>query len=789
MKRQIIFLNIFLLFCVTNLFTQQAEVKNSGGHILMKVNDEGDFGSITLPSPTSSTPSETASKLYNVGTTLYWNGSAVAMSGSPDGDWTISGSNIYSAVSGNVGIGESSPDRKLHIGNGMLRIDRDANSVGFLLHRYTGSTPLKTFLFGVNASGADNGYFFIGDNHTAVGGTPDTRLVIDNAGKVGIGTASPNSKLEVAGTIHATSGGFKFPDGTTQTTAASAGTPGWNLTGNSGTTAGTNFIGTTDNQALELKVNSARALRLVPHATSPNLIGGYSGNSVTGGIYGATIGGGGGSGNINSISGSYSTIAGGEGNVGSSDRVFIGGGQDNSATSSFTTVGGGWNNQATGAYNIVGGGSNNTAGGQYAFIGGGSQNTNSGTATSTAGGENNTINADYATVGGGSGNEVTADYGTIAGGSNKVTDQYGSIGGGGNNLAGNENGDQTDARYATVCGGYDNAARSYSTTIAGGSNNTAESDSGWATISGGRRNSATATYGTVCGGKRNTASGYGATVAGGRNNLADGSFSFAAGQRAKANHTGSFVWADYSGGDFTSTANNQFHIRAAGGMYVQGNNGAYGAYFNNESGGGDVIRAVADVSKGTIWGAVYATNSGTSPAVYASGSQAGYFSGNVTVTGTLSKGGGSFKIDHPLDPLNKYLNHSFVESPDMKNIYDGVVRLDGRGEAWVDLPEWFEPLNRDFRYQLTAIGAPGPKLFIAQKITNNRFKIGGGTPGMEVSWQVTGIRQDGFANVHRIQVEEDKIGEERGRYLHPEAYDMSETMGIDYEARLRKERQ
>jgi hypothetical protein len=75
------------------------------------------------------------------------------------------------------------------------------------------------------------------------------------------------------------------------------------------------------------------------------------------------------------------------------------------------------------------------------------------------------------------------------------------------------------------------------------------------------------------------------------------------------------------------------------------------------------------------------------------------------VTGTLTKGGGMFKIDHPLDPENKYLSHSFVESPDMMNIYNGIIRLNALGEAWVVLPDYFEALNRDFRYQLTSVGA------------------------------------------------------------------------------------
>jgi len=150
-------------------------------------------------------------------------------------------------------------------------------------------------------------------------------------------------------------------------------------------------------------------------------------------------------------------------------------------------------------------------------------------------------------------------------------------------------------------------------------------------------------------------------------------------------------------------------------------------------------------------------------------SWAGYFSGNVKVTGILTKAGGSFQIDHPLDPANKYLSHSFVESPDMMNVYNGNVKLDGRGEAVVTLPHWFEALNRDFRYQLTCIGGFAP-VYIAEKISDNRFKIAGGVPGMEVSWQVTGIRHDPWAEAHRIPVEEDKPEELRGTYLHPELY-------------------
>lgn len=145
-------------------------------------------------------------------------------------------------------------------------------------------------------------------------------------------------------------------------------------------------------------------------------------------------------------------------------------------------------------------------------------------------------------------------------------------------------------------------------------------------------------------------------------------------------------------------------------------------------------------------------------------------SGNLSISGNLSKGGGSFKIDHPLDPANKYLYHSFVESPDMMNIYNGLVTLGARGCAWITMPDYFQALNRDFRYQLTSIGRPQPNLYIGKELSGSRFKIAGGKPGGKVSWQVTGVRQDAWANAHRIPVEVEKPTGERGHYLHPELY-------------------
>ncbi|RLT36632.1 MAG: hypothetical protein DWI57_14560 [Chloroflexi bacterium] len=181
----------------------------------------------------------------------------------------------------------------------------------------------------------------------------------------------------------------------------------------------------------------------------------------------------------------------------------------------------------------------------------------------------------------------------------------------------------------------------------------------------------------------------------------------------------------------------------------------------------------------------YSTGASNSYGVYGyasaagAGNYAGYFAGDVHVSGSLSKSSGTFRIDHPLDPENKYLSHSFVESPDMLNVYNGNVTLGEDGSVWVELPGYFQALNRDFRYQLTAIGGPGPNLYIAQEVADNRFQIAGGGSGLRVSWQVTGIRQDAFANANPVIVEQDKPENERGTYLHPELFGQDRSRGLD----------
>jgi hypothetical protein len=205
---------------------------------------------------------------------------------------------------------------------------------------------------------------------------------------------------------------------------------------------------------------------------------------------------------------------------------------------------------------------------------------------------------------------------------------------------------------------------------------------------------------------------------------------------------------------------------------VYGSGGSTGVTGVSSSGPGVVAQS------DTAWAVdAYGTSTATGVLAGSASGWAAWFNGNVDVDGNLSKAGGSFKIDHPLDPANKYLYHSFVESPDMMNIYNGNVITDAQGDAVVPLPDWFETLNRDFRYQLTVIGQFAQAI-VASEITDGRFSIKTDKPNVKVSWQVTGIRQDAWANAHRIPVEQQKPQLERGFYLHPELYGAPEEKGV-----------
>lgn len=289
--------------------------------------------------------------------------------------------------------------------------------------------------------------------------------------------------------------------------------------------------------------------------------------------------------------------------------------------------------------------------------------------------------------------------------------------------------------YAAGISGYEGATTGIVAGIAGGTASTTTGASGV-------RGSANATTGNVYG-----VSGYTPSTAGvgvlGTAYASSGNTTGVDGSTVSPNGIGTF-------GHSTS---------ASGGTGIQGQ--------TESTSGGAAGIFVAHGGGGLILSGLAGSNYVGKFSVDASGN--GFYAGNLNVTGKLTKGSGSFKIDHPLDPANKYLSHSFVESPDMMNVYNGNITTDRHGLATVKLPDYFEALNGDFRYQLTVIGQFAQAI-VKREIANNRFTIKTNKPLVKVSWQVTGIRHDAYANQYRIPVEEEKASGEQGYYLHPEVF-------------------
>jgi hypothetical protein len=173
---------------------------------------------------------------------------------------------------------------------------------------------------------------------------------------------------------------------------------------------------------------------------------------------------------------------------------------------------------------------------------------------------------------------------------------------------------------------------------------------------------------------------------------------------------------------------------------------------------------------------------GSNPALEVTGDQSN--DGDLDVTGDITGGTKMFRIDHPLDPENRILQHCSVESADMMTIYSGNVQTDENGWAQVVLPNWFGALNTDFRYQLTTIGSFA-RVMVAEEIRDNRFVIRSDGPAVRVSWQVTATRKDAYAMANPITVEVAKGEKHRGLFLHPTAHNRSESLGIHHASKLR----
>ena len=542
---------------------------------------------------------------------------------------------------GGVGIGTDAPQAQLHVAGDVV-----VGGTNFTAPDHTARLVLgdgNHVIRSVYAGGI------------MIGTWPDPNaIVVRDGGNVGIGTTNPATKLEVVGLVRATElqgdgsgltglnaseirsgtlpearlSGYvsllgnsiestEIADGTITAIDVTANTF-WQANGNSGTGSG-NFLGTTDNQPLELRVNGQHALRLQPDAIAPVLVGGYSGNNVGSGSWGSVIAGGGEPGHVNSIGSDsqFSAIGGGEENtiVISAPYATIGGGYNNmiEMDASDATIGGGELNMIqTGASDAtIGGGISNTiqTNALNATIGGGWINKiqTAARCATIAGGELNTIeaNARDTTISGGGHNLIQIDtsYATIGGGMQNTIQSNAykaTIGGGSFNTI------QTNAYQATIAGGDHNMIESYAyeATIAGGAYNTIQTNAYWATIVGGdcnriqtnahesfigggagNRISAKAPYGTIGGGwanlidtnaymatigggEGNYAGAEYATVPGGQANMAMGSYSFATGRRAKAHGNGSFVWSDANEADLHAWGDNQFVVRATGGYWL-----------------------------------------------------------------------------------------------------------------------------------------------------------------------------------------------------------------------------
>jgi hypothetical protein len=467
---------------------------------------------------------------------------------------------------------------------------------------------------------------FIAADAGAVHVTGNDGLVVD--GPVGIGMSSPVELLDVFGGIGCTglkmstnpqSGYVLTSDGFGIGSWQPVPGTGWNLAGNAGLVAGTNFLGTTDNIALEFRANNARAMYIIPNATSPNLVNGHASNSITSSfIYGATISGGGTLIDDNSVTDVYGTIGGGADNVAgdgaggylNAPYTTVGGGKSNSAGGGHSVVSGGLNNDNEGYSSVIGGGEGNWISNSHATISGGHDNIADAVGATVGGGRGNTADLNYATISGGDGNSATGIFSAIGGGvSNQASGERGTIGGGSLNTAGGKSttvaggeGNGVTERYATIGGGYSNTVAGEFGTVAGGGRGSISDPAtanrvtdNYGTIGGGGDNQAgdgagtngDATNATVAGGRGNTASGPNSTVGGGGSNVASGLSSVVAGGSA---NNATATSATVGGGDVNTAAGHASTI-GGGSQNETGDTHATvaGGWFNIAGGSGATI--------------------------------------------------------------------------------------------------------------------------------------------------------------------------------------------------------
>jgi len=268
---------------------------------------------------------------------------------------------------------------------------------------------------------------------------------------------------------------------------------------------------------------------------------------------------------------------------------------------------------------------------------------------------------------------------------------------------------------------------------------------------------------------------------------------------------GSGVFGEATSTGFSFNAGGRFESEGSGGGGVVGlanasTGSTFGGFFQSASTSGSGVYGGAIANSGTTYGGFFESNSTSGRGVYGQATDTGAGSTPYGVRGLCSTetlgfgvfalgdmgatGIKSFRIDHPTDPANKYLLHYSSESPFPQNFYNGNVTTDADGYAWVELPEYFAEINTNFKYQLTVVDDEDETGFvqakISKKIQGNRFQIRTNAPNVEVSWRVDADRNDLRIKAKRPTDEREKTGLEKGKYQHPEYYNLPKEMGMDY---------